>query len=113
MAGHDPHRLEHWRRLIDRWKASRLSINAFCRRHQLNIASFYRWRNILRQQPTPGPADPTTTSTPTPSLPFIPIRVIPDTTIDITLPSGLQLRVPLAADPRQLARLIQTLGETS
>ena len=46
-------------------------------------------------------------SLPVPS--FVPVRVIPDAVVELILPSGLQLRVPLSADAPQLARLVLAL----
>ena len=33
-----------WRRWISQWRASGLSVRAFCARHGLASASFYHWR---------------------------------------------------------------------
>lgn len=109
MAKHAPRRVERWRPIIADWRRSGLSVTAFCRSRNLNKAGFHRWRNILdeldRSAATPPPSDE-----PKPSPSFVPLRVIPDPVVEVVLPSGLQLRVPLSADARQLARLVHALG---
>ena len=41
---------------------------------------------------------------------FVPVRVVPDTIVEVIFPAGWQLRVPLAADAGQVARLVHALG---
>jgi hypothetical protein len=110
MTVHDPRIVERWRAIVADWRNSGLGVAAFCRLRHVNKSGFHRWRNILDQldhpPTTPAPAPKSTT----PSLAFVPVRVIPDTVVEVILPSGLQLRVPLSADARQLARLVLALG---
>ncbi len=78
---------------------------SFCRSRSLNTSSFYRWRNIfdgLDRTPEPRPAQS-----------FVPVRVVPDTIVELIFPTGVQLRVPLAADAGQVARLVHALGTHS
>ena len=103
MAVHDPRIVERWRTIIATWRSSGLSVAAFCRSRDLNKSGFHRWRTILDERD--GSA---ATSTRSPS--FVPVRVIPDAVVEVHLPSGLQLRVPLSADAQQLARLVLALG---
>ena len=106
MAQHDPDALARWRTVLATWRSSGLTITAFCRSHAITVSNFYRWRNILEQlDPSPLPS---TDATVPPA--FVPVRVIPDTLIEVILPSGVQLRVPLGADAQQVARLAQALG---
>jgi hypothetical protein len=60
----DPHREQRWRRLIQRWKNSGLTVRAFCNRHHITQPSFYTWRRELKQ------CDAATT--------FVPTRVVTD-----------------------------------
>ncbi len=109
MSVPDTHLVERWRSTFAMWRSSDLSVAAFCRSRHLNLSSFYRWRKILGdldRPPAPRP-DPR----PSPSS-FVPVRVIPDPVVEVHLPSGLQLRVPLSVDALQLARLVQALGAT-
>lgn len=112
MPKHAARCVERWRPIIADWRNSGLSVTAFCRSRNVNKAGFHRWRNILEQldrSPTTTPPTPTEPKSP-PS--FVPLRVIPDCHVEIGLPSGLQLRVPLSADAQQLARLVHALGES-
>ena len=110
MTVHDPRIVERWRMIVADWRSSGLCVAAFCRSRHVNKSGFHRWRNILNQidhpatTPVPAPS-PTTAATA-----FVPLRVIPDAVVEVLLPSGLQLRVPLSADARQLARLVLALG---
>jgi len=112
MAVHDPRIVERWTTIIADWRSSGLRVSAFCRSRDINKSGFHRWRNILEEldrsstTPPPSPAEPKS------SLSFVPVRVIPDAVVEVILPSGLQLRVPLSADAQQLARLVLALGAT-
>jgi hypothetical protein len=110
MAKHATHRIERWRPIIADWRSSGLSVTAFCRARNVNRAGFHRWRTILEQldrSPTTPLAVPTEPKSPPV---FVPLRVLPDAVVEVILPSGLQLRVPLSADAQQLARLVHALG---
>lgn len=89
-----------WRDLIDRWRASGRSITAFCAAHAVGEASFYAWRRRLggrRSMTKPAPT-------------FAAVRVVPDPTAEVVLPSGLIVRVPVSTDPAAFARLVTALG---
>ena len=106
MAMHDPQTLARWKTLFATWRSSGLTVTAFCRSRDLNTSSFYRWRTILDGLDRP-PRSPTE---PSPPISFVPVRVIAEAIVEVILPSGLQLRVPLGADARQVARLVLALG---
>jgi hypothetical protein len=110
MAVHDPGHVERWRTLIADWRSSGLSVTAFCRSQAINKSGFHRWRNILDQMDRSSPSPPASPEPTTPATTFVPLRVIPDAVVEVILPSGVQLRVPLSADARQLARLVAALG---
>ncbi|MCE9561347.1 MAG: hypothetical protein K8U57_04775 [Planctomycetes bacterium] len=110
MAVHAPHRLERWRTIIADWQSSGLSVTAFCRSRNLNKSGFHRWRSIIDQLDHTSVTPPPTLAEPKSSPSFVPVRVIPDCVVEVVLPSGLQLRVPLSADAQQLARLVIALG---
>ena len=110
MTVHDPRVVERWRMIVADWRSSGLCVAAFCRSRHVNKSGFHRWRNILNQIDHPA-TTPVPAPSPTPSATaFVPLRVIPDAVVEGLLPSGLQLRVPLSADVRQLARLVLALG---
>ena len=103
MAVHDPLTLQRWRTIFAEHRRSGLTIVDFCQAWTINKSGFFRWRNILGQLDHTDPK-------PVPS--FVPLRVVPEAVavVEVILPSGIQLRVPLAADASQVARLALALG---
>jgi hypothetical protein len=99
----DPRKEQQWRRRIQLWKHSGLTVRDCCDRHQLTEASFYTWRRELQQR------DAATT--------FVPVRVVPDdpavpaTPIEVALASGRCIRVTPGFDPTTLRQLLAVLEE--
>src|SRR5262245_20398624 len=98
---------QRWRRRISQWRASGLSVRAFCARHGLPIASFYNWRRVLERRAAEDPA-------------FVPVQVVADTTpaqasaLEVVLVSGCTVRVAPGFDTETLRRLLAVLeGEGS
>jgi histidinol-phosphate/aromatic aminotransferase/cobyric acid decarboxylase-like protein len=112
MAVHDSRIVERWRTIIAAWRNSGLSVAAFCRSRDVNKSGFHRWRNILDERDRSIATPSRSHAQPKSSASFVPVRVIPDTVVEVILPSGVQLRVPLSADAQQLARLVLALGAT-
>ena len=110
MSVPDPRIVERWRTTFAMWRSSGLSVAAFCRSRNLNLSSFYRWRKILDDLDRPAATRTRSQPDSLPPQSFVPGRVIPDAVVEVILPSGLQLRVPLSADAPQLARLVRALG---
>ena len=90
-----------WRGLIDRWKASGQSVAAFCAAHGVSQATFYAWRKRLAAR---------TRSTARTAPAFAAVRVVPDATAEVILPTGLIVRVSIGTDPVAVARLIAAFG---
>lgn len=44
-----------WRRTIDQWRRSQLTVRAFCERHGLSEPSFYYWRKQIGTADEAGP----------------------------------------------------------
>jgi hypothetical protein len=110
LARHRRHdREQFWRETIAAWKASGQSIRAFCATRGVAEATFFaRRRELADREPSPRTAAP-----PVPSPSFAAVRVIPDLTIEIVMPGGLLVRVPVGADPVAAARLVTALGASS
>ncbi|HUR49786.1 MAG TPA: hypothetical protein VMY88_09730 [Acidimicrobiales bacterium] len=110
MAVHDPQALARWRTIFSAWRKSGLPVAGFCRSRDLTTSSFYRWRAILDGLDRPSATPLHSSTEPSPSAAFVPVRVIPEAVVEVILPSGLQLRVPLGADARPVARLVLARG---
>lgn len=97
----DEAKAQLWRDRFTQHQQSGLSVREFCRLHQLSEKQFYVWRrNLLgSRRPPPKPA----TLKP---VAFVPIRLTTEPVVEITLPSGLGLKLPLATDPALVTRLL-------
>jgi len=42
----------HWRQVIHDYKASGLTISAYCREKSISISSFYQWKAKLKDKPS-------------------------------------------------------------
>lgn len=85
-----------WRDTLANWKRSGLSISAFCRQHALNLSSFHHWKNRLAN---------TTPDTAT----FVPIAIVAETLVEIVMPSGIVLKLPLDCDATHLVALLKAV----
>jgi hypothetical protein len=103
----DEQKEQHRRCRIGQWRASGLSVRAFCARHGLASASFYAWRRVLERRAAEQPA-------------FLPVRVVTDATpasqasaLEIVLLDGRAVRVAPglgAATLRQLLAVLEGEG---
>jgi hypothetical protein len=98
-------RKEHqWRRWIEDWRSSRLSVRAFCARHGLSQPSFYAWRRELQRRD----AEP---------VAFVPVRVVgadvpaPGSRIEVVLRSGRMVRIAPGFDAVTLQQVVAALEE--
>jgi len=93
--------------LVEAWKRSGQTVNAFCRDRQITRSNFDRWRRILAADPD--------ASSPTPSPPpaFVPVRVVAEPMAEVVLRSGVVVRVPLGAAADTVTRLVTALGAAS
>ena len=117
MPSYDPQRLAHWRALIDEQARSGLTIKAFCLQRQLPKSKFYHWKAILLALDSGTPASsqaqpkPLPKSSDTPrSAAFVPVRVVPDPLVELTLANGVQLKLPLGSNVEQVARLVKAVS---
>jgi hypothetical protein len=79
----DPERERFWRRTFSAWQASGQSIREYCEQHDVTETSFHYWRRELRQRDAQGLNRRTSPA-------FVPVRVIPSTTVAVKIrcPSG-------------------------
>jgi transposase len=101
----DPRKEQSWRRHIQRWQNSGLTVREFCDRQQLAQPSFYAWRRQLQQRDAAAAT-------------FVPVRVVlddqpqPAIPIEVVLASGRWVRVTPGFDPATLRQLLAVLEET-
>src|SRR2546426_10867911 len=96
-------RKEHlWRRRVGQWRASGLTVRAFCKRHGLAEPSFYAWRRVLAERQAQAPA-------------FVPVRIVPDEApapagaIEVLLPGKRSVRVSAGVDAATLRLVLAVL----
>lgn len=100
----DVRKEQHWRRWIEAWRTSGLTVRAFCARRHLTEPSFYFWRRELQQR------DAAIVS-------FLPVQVVADETprtdgrIELLLPHQRTVRITPDFDAPTLRRLLAVLEE--
>ena len=79
----DPERERFWRRTFSAWQASGQTIREYCEQHDVTETSFHYWRRELRRRDAHFPARGASPA-------FVPMRVIPATTVAVKIrcPSG-------------------------
>ena len=98
----DEQKERQWQRRIEQWRASGLSVRAFCARHGLATASFYNWRRVLQRRAADEPA-------------FVPVRVVADappaqaSALEVVLTDGRAVRIAPGFDAATLRRLLAVL----
>ena len=103
MRRRSPERVRLWRDVLDAWKRSGQTINAFCRARKLTRSNFDRWRRILAAEPLES--NPTST--------FVPLRVVAETMAEVVPPSGVVIRLPLTSASDAVTRLVAAVGKAS
>jgi transposase len=96
-----------WRRRIEQWHSSGLSVRAFCARHGLTTASFYNWRRLLERRAAE-------------QVVFTPVQIVADalstqtSALELVLADGRVVRVAPGFDAATLRQLLAVLeGEGS
>jgi hypothetical protein len=100
----DERKERQWRRWLREWRASRLSVRAFCEGRGLAEHTFYAWRRELNRRAGESTA-------------FVPVEVVaaaaPDPTaaLELVLSGGRTLRVAPGFDAATLRQLLAVLEE--
>src|SRR6476646_10209393 len=100
----DQQKERQWRQWIDQWRASGLSVRAFCGRRGLATPSFYHWRRVLERRAAEKAA-------------FVPVHVLAEavpaqaSTLEVVLASGWTVRVAPGFDTATLRQLLAVLQE--
>jgi hypothetical protein len=127
----DPAKERRWRRLIQQWRRSRLSVREFCDWQGLSEASFYAWRRELTKRDREASAAPSTRkadraaeqngSVAFPAPRFLPVQVVPGMQsratsgpprtecIEVQLTSGVRLAVPAGCNRQALVEVLAAL----
>ena len=105
MSTHRPEKVRAWRAVVEAWKRSGQTVNAFCRARQITRSNFDRWRRIL--------AAPRGESSPPPPPAFVPFRVVAEPMAEVVFRSGVVVRVPLGAAADAVTRLVTAVGAAS
>ena len=99
----DEEKQRQWRRRIDQWRVSGLSVQAFCARHGLAPATFYNWRRVLERRAAEQP------------VAFVPVQVAADavpaqaSALEVVLTDGRAVRIAPGFDAATLRRLLAVL----
>ena len=105
MSAHRPEKVRAWRAVLEAWKRSGQTVNAFCRARRLTRSNFDRWRRILAAE--------SIKSSPSPPPAFVPVRVVAEPMAEVVLRSGVVVRVPLGAAADAVTRLVTAVGAGS
>jgi hypothetical protein len=98
----DERKEQQWRRWISQWRASGLSVRAFCAQRGLATPSFYAWRRTLAHRANEQAA-------------FVPVQVVADTPpaqaspLELVLAKGRTVRVAPGFDAATLRQLLAAL----
>ena len=98
----DERKVHQWRRWIDQWRVSGLSVRAFCARRGLAIPSFYAWRRTLERRAAE-------------QVVFAPVQVVADavpaqiSALEVVLTDGRTVRVAPGFHAATLRRLLAVL----
>ena len=101
-----------WAERVERWEASGLSAATFAKRERLVVKRLVWWRWKLRASSSAPTASP---------LDFLPVRVVSTATtrpstagpIEIVLPNGRVVRVPLGFDEADLERVLAVASDSA
>jgi len=100
----DSRKEQQWRRWIQQWQASGLSVAAFCARHALALPSFYAWRRRLQQREA-------ATQTLVAVHVLADEPALPGRNLEVVLVNGRRLGVPPGFDPASFRQLLAVLEE--
>jgi hypothetical protein len=89
----DPAKVAQWRRRLECFDLSNVSVARFCQREGVSVASFYHWRKKLAVKTRP-PATPRRIAPPASAFKPLSITGAPSPAIAVHLPGGTRLEVP-------------------
>jgi transposase-like protein len=110
------HTREHWRGLVGGWAGSGLTQAQYCDRHGISAASFYRWREVFRQErEASGGWVARRGEEP---VHLLPVQVLAardgageESALRLVFSGGVRLEVSTGFDAATLARVVAVLAE--
>ena len=93
---------QRWSERIQHWKRSGLTQKAFCKQHQIGLASFQRWRGIFAKEGKPKVTPAT----------FLPINIVQSASapsMALCLGEDLRIEIPVGFDPVMLKQVVHAL----
>ena len=108
----DPELERFWRRAVAERERSGLSVRAFCSGRRLAEANFYAWRRELKQRDASASSSAPTASV-SAALKFVPLQVRAGGYLEVVLPAGVIVRVPIGAEATSVAALVAALRAAS
>jgi transposase-like protein len=115
MPQHDPAKERSWRRLLQLWRQSGLTVRDFCARHAVQEASFYAWRRELARRDRQKATTTKSLAAPRPAAAFVELAIAADepkpAAIEVVVAGGRLLRVRWGFDAELLRRLVRVLEE--
>ncbi len=96
MASRDPEREKHWLAVLTQWQQSEQTVAAFCNQRHLSKPMFCYWQRKLgfgRRATRQAPA-----------ATFVPMALVAEPRVEVVLPTGVTLMLPLTADEQQITR---------
>jgi hypothetical protein len=96
MASRDPDRERHWRSVLTQWHQSEQSVAAFCNQRHLSKPAFGYWQRKLgfgRRSKLRSPA-----------ASFVPMTIVAESLVEVLLPAGVILKLPLTTGEEQITR---------
>ena len=111
-SGCDPVAAQLWAERLTRWADSGLSIAAFCDAQSITKSNFFRWKRKLAGPNSHPPKHHARQPKPAKTA-IVPIRVTatpaPATPIELALPSGTVVRLPVDARPEFIVAILRGL----
>jgi hypothetical protein len=119
----DPQVRLRWRRLLDSFDPRKFTVADFCRRHQISVASFYKWRReFAKTAPAAkAPSSPRRHQSSPSADAFVPLQIVNASpaqgapTVQVHLPSGVRIELPADHHPLlwELIAKLQQAEETN
>src|SRR5262245_37438169 len=105
MASRDPERERRWQALLTQWHQSGQTIAAFCTQRHLSTPTFGYWQRKLGFGRRVKPRSPAAT--------FVPMTLVAEPRVEVELPTGVTLKVPLNAGEDQITRWLKAARAAS